>query len=97
MPSKLTQTTRDDIQLQLKTGTRSDVIVNNYHINERQIYKMRKNLRIFGCIAPDSAQFQVQDRPRLITPEACKGMLNFLLKNGKLVYIDEIVFYLEEE
>jgi len=58
---------------------------------------MRENLRIFGCMAPDPAQFQVQDRPHLITPEARKGVLDFLLENGKLVYINEVRFYLLEE
>jgi hypothetical protein len=58
---------------------------------------MRENLRIFGCVAPNSAQFQVQGRPHPITPEACEGVLDFLLENGKLVYIDEVRFYLLEE
>jgi hypothetical protein len=29
---------------------------------------MRENLRHFGRVAPDPAEFQVQGRPRLITP-----------------------------
>jgi hypothetical protein len=61
------------------------------------VYKIRENLRIFGCIAPNPAQFQVQDRSYLITPEARKGVLDLLLENGKLVYIDEVRFYLLKE
>ena len=57
MPSKLTQAARDDIQLQLQAGTRPDIIANTYRISERQVYKMRENLRIFGCVAPNPAQF----------------------------------------
>jgi hypothetical protein len=60
MPSKLTQAARDDIQLQLEAGTRPDTIASSYRISERQVYKMRENLKIFGCVAPDPAQFQVQ-------------------------------------
>jgi transposase len=58
---------------------------------------MRENIRMFGCVAPDPAQFQVQGRPRLVTPEAREGVLEFLLDNGKLAYIDEVKYYLEEE
>ena len=58
---------------------------------------MRENLRIFGCVAPNPAQFQVQGRLYLITPEAREGILDFLLENGKLAYIDEVRFYLLEE
>jgi hypothetical protein len=47
---------------------------------------MRENLHIFSYVAPDPAQFQVQGRPRVVTPEAREGVLNFLLENGKLVY-----------
>jgi hypothetical protein len=57
---------------------------------------MRENLHTFGCVAPDPAQFQVQGRPRLVTPEAREGVLDFLLENGKLAYIDEVKFYLED-
>ena len=97
MPSKLTQAARDDIQLQLEAGTLVDIIANAYRISERQVYKMRENLHLFGTVAPDPAQFQVQGRPRLVTPEAREGVLDFLLENGKLAYIDEVKFYLEEE
>jgi transposase len=97
MPSKLTEAARDDIELQLQSGTRPDVIASAYRISERQVYKMRENLHIFGCVAPDPAQFQVQGRPRLVTPEAREGVLDFLLENGKLAYIDEVKFYLEDE
>jgi hypothetical protein len=97
MPSKLTQAARDDIQFQLQAGTRPDIIANAYRISERQVYKMRENLRIFGCVAPNPAQFQVQGRPHLITPEAREGVLDFLLENGKLAYIDEDRFYLLKE
>jgi hypothetical protein len=58
---------------------------------------MRENLHIFRCIAPDPAQFQVQGRPRLVTPEAREGVLDFLLENGKLAYINEVKFYLEDK
>jgi hypothetical protein len=57
---------------------------------------MRENLRTFGEVAPAPAQFQVQGRPRLITPEAREGVLDFLLKN-KLAYVDEVQFYLKSE
>jgi hypothetical protein len=53
MPSKLTQAARDDIELQLKAGTRPDIIANAYRISERQVYKMRENLDILGEVAPD--------------------------------------------
>ena len=97
MPSKLTQQARDDIQLQLEAETHVDVIVSSYRISSAQVYKMRDNLRAFGTVAPDPAQFQVQGRPRLVTPEAREGVLDFLLENGKLAYIDEVRFFLEEE
>lgn len=97
MPSKLTKAARDDIQLQLQSGTRVDIIAHAYRISEAQVYKMRSNLNTFGDVAPDPAQFQVQGRPRLITPDAREGVLDFLLENGKLAYIDEVKFYLEEE
>ena len=97
MPSKLTQAAREDIQLQLQYGTRVDVIANAFRISQSQVYKMRENLQVFGCVAPDPAQFQVQGRPRLVTPEAREGVLDFLLDNGKLAYIDEVKFYLEDE
>jgi transposase len=97
MPSKLTQAVRDDIQLQLQASTRPDVIATAYRISERQVYKMQQNLKTFGCVAPDPAQFQIQGRPRLVTPEAREGVLDFLLENGKLSYIDEVAFYLKDE
>jgi hypothetical protein len=56
MPSKLTETARDDIKLQLQSGTRPNVIASAYRISERQVYKMRENLHIFGCVAPDPAR-----------------------------------------
>jgi hypothetical protein len=89
MPSKLSKEARDNIQLQLEAGTRPDIIVNSYRISERQVYKMRENLRTFEEMAPAPAQFQAQGRPRLITPEAREGVLDFLLKN-KLTYVDKI-------
>jgi transposase len=97
MPSKLTQAAREDIELQLQYGTRVDVIATAFRISISQVYKMRENIRMFGCVAPDPAQFQVQGRPRLVTPEAREGVLEFLLDNGKLAYIDEVKYYLEEE
>ena len=97
MPSKLTKAARDDIQLQLQSGTRVDIIAYLYRISEAQVYKMRSNLHAFGEVAPNPARFQVQGRPRLITPDAREGMLDFLLENGKLAYIDEVKFYLEDE
>jgi hypothetical protein len=51
-------------------------------------------VRVF---ASHSAQFQVQGRPRLVTPEARDGVLDFLLDNGKLAYIDEVKFYLKDK
>jgi hypothetical protein len=59
MPSKLTKAARDNIELQLQSGTRPDVIASAYRISERQVYKMWENLHIFGCVAPDPAHFQV--------------------------------------
>jgi hypothetical protein len=97
MPSKLTQAARDDIQLQLEANTRPDIIADAYRITERQVYKIRDNLKTFGSMAPDPTQFQIQDRPRLVTPEARDRVLDFLLENGKLTYIDEVVFYLKDE
>jgi hypothetical protein len=73
MLSKLTQAAPDDIQLQLEAGTRPNTIVNVYRISERQVYKMRENLKIFIYVVSDPAQFQVQSRPRLITPNAREG------------------------
>jgi hypothetical protein len=55
MPSKLTKAARDNIELQLQTGTRPDIIANSYRISERQVYKMRENLHTFGYVAPDPA------------------------------------------
>jgi transposase len=97
MPSKLTQAARDDIELQLEAGTRVDVIAHGYRISERQVYRMRKNLEIFGCVAPNPAEMQVHGRPRLITPEAREGVLDFLLENGKLANTDKVQFYLKDE
>jgi transposase len=39
----------------------------------------------------------VQGRPRKVTPEAREAVLDFLLENGKLAYIDEVKFFLEDE
>jgi hypothetical protein len=39
----------------------------------------------------------VQGRPHLVTPEAREGVLDFLLENGKLTYINEVKFYLKDE
>jgi hypothetical protein len=39
----------------------------------------------------------VQGRPRLITPEAREGVLDFLLENGKLANTDKVQFYLKDE
>jgi transposase len=97
MPSKLTQAARDDITLQLQSGTDVDVIANAYRVSQRQVYKMKKNLEIFGSVAPDPAQFQVQGRPRKVTPEAREAVLDFLLENGKLAYVDEVKIFLGEE
>jgi hypothetical protein len=58
---------------------------------------MRKNIRYFGSIAPNPIEFQIQDRPRLITPEARETVLDFLLKNGKIAYINKVRFFLEDE
>jgi hypothetical protein len=44
---------------------------------------MLENLRVFGEVAPDAAQFQVQGRARPVTPDARDGVLDFLLENGK--------------
>jgi hypothetical protein len=54
---------------------------------------MKENIRFFG----DPAQLQVQGRPPAVTPEAREGVFDFLLDNGKLAYIDEVKFYLEDE
>jgi hypothetical protein len=35
-----------------------DVIANAYRVSQRQVYKMKDNLEIFGSVAPDPAQFQ---------------------------------------
>jgi hypothetical protein len=61
------------------------------------VYKIWENLHIFNYIAPDLTQFQVQGRPRLVTPKAREDVLDFLLKNGKLTYINEVKFYLKDE
>jgi hypothetical protein len=58
---------------------------------------MRENLRHFGRVAPDPAEFHVQGRPRLITPDAREAVLDFLLENGKMAYVDEVRFLLEDE
>lgn len=68
--------TRDDIQLQLEAQTRIDLIAQAFQVNERQVYQMHENLRIVGDLAPYPAQFQVQSRPRLVTPEAYEGVLD---------------------
>jgi hypothetical protein len=89
MPSKLSQAARDDIQLQLETGTRVDVIASAFQITPRQVWKMKENIRFFGVVAPDPAQFHLQGRPPAVTPKAREAVLDFLLDNGKLAYIDE--------
>lgn len=33
----------------------------------------------------------------MVTPEVKEAVLEFLLENGKLVYIDEVKFFVEEE
>ena len=43
----------------------ADYGVAAFRMTEAQVYKMRANLRLFGEVAPDPAQFQVQGRPRL--------------------------------
>ena len=39
----------------------------------------------------------MQGRPRLVPPEARDIVLDFLLENGKLAYVDEVQFLLQEE
>jgi transposase len=97
MPAKLSQAAREDIELQLRSGTRVDVIATAFRVSERQVYKMRENLHHFDSVAPNPAEFQVQGRPRLATPEVEEAVLDFLLENGKLAYIDEVKFFIEEE
>ena len=63
MPSELTKAARDEIQLQIEAGTRVNVIASAFR--QVPVYMMRANLRSFGEVAPDPAQFQVQGRPRL--------------------------------
>ena len=58
---------------------------------------MRKNIRYFGSITSNPVEFQVQSKPRLITPETRETVLDFLLENGKLVYINKVRFFLEDE
>ncbi len=58
---------------------------------------MRGNLASFGEFVPNPAQFQLQGRLRAVTPEARDGVFDFLLENGKLTYLDEVKFYLEDE
>ena len=58
---------------------------------------MRENIRYFGSVASNPTEFQVQGRPRLITPEAREAVLDFLLENGKLAYINKVRFFLEDE
>lgn len=97
MPSKLTQATRDDIQLQLEAGARPDAIASAFRVGRSQIYKMRSNLAHFGTVAPDPAQFQVQGRPRLINDDAREDILDFLLDHGKQAYIDEVQVFLRDQ
>ncbi len=96
MPSKLTAAARNDIQLQLEAGTAVALVAEAFRITGTQVYKMRANLKAFGTVAPDPAEFQVQGRPSLVSSEARDGVLDFLLDNGKLAYIDEVKFYLED-
>ena len=73
------------------------MIANAFRISERQVYRMRENLQVFGEVAPNPGQFQVQGRPRKVTPEAREAVLDFLLENGKLAYINEVKFFLKDE
>jgi hypothetical protein len=58
---------------------------------------MRKNLHHFDSIAPNLTEFQIQGRPRLAMPEVKKAVLDFLLENGKLAYINEVKFFIEKK
>jgi hypothetical protein len=36
-----------------------DIIANAFRISQSQVYEMRENLRHFGRVAPDPAEFHV--------------------------------------
>jgi hypothetical protein len=46
-----------------------------------------------GTVAPDPSLFQIQGRPSVITPEAREAVLDFLVENGKLAYIEEVKIF----
>jgi len=95
MPSKLTDEARADIELQLKAGSDPQFLAFIYRITPQQIWKMRRNLEMFGSVV--APRLQVQGRPRLITPEAEEGILEFLLEYNQQAYLDEIVVFLKEK
>ncbi len=84
MPSKLTAAARNDIQLQLQAGCSIDDVVDAFRISKPQAYKMRANLKAFGNVAPDAAQFQVQGKPVLVSSDARDGVLDFCLTTVNL-------------
>jgi transposase len=97
MPSKLTDTAREEVRLLLESDTPAKKIASALKISLSQVYRMRGNLEAFGTVAPSVGSYMVQGRPRLVNEEATQGVLEFLLEHGKQAYIDEVVIFLREE
>jgi transposase len=73
-------------------------IARAFHCHYTTVYRIQKNVNLFGEAKP--APISVMGRPRKITPEALEGLLDWLLDNDdykKLSYLDEMVYFLDEE
>ena len=92
------KSTVDEMGLLLDTGVEPREIARRFWCHFITVYRIQQNIDTFGEARP--APIAQIGRPRKITLEALKGLLDWLLDNGlekKLSYLDKIVAFLDKE
>lgn len=67
----------------------------NNKVSVRHVQRLTRRLKDFGTVSPEP--LCRQGRPRVITPEAQEGIVEFLLECDKQATIEEVRLFLEEE
>jgi len=94
MPPRLPDAIREEALVLIDRGLSDKDIAFRLNISSNQVWKMKRNLRLYGTIAIQPTS--IQGRPRLLTLAMEDALLQYFM-DRPISYLDEAAWFIYDE